>query len=285
MELSPEVAALVLLAAVLHASWNALVKVGGDRLLVQTTIVGTGSLLCAALLPWVGMPAPASWPFLAASVLIHNVYFFFLLRAYAHGDLSQVYPIARGTSPLVVALLAVPLAGEPVSAMDLLGASLVTAGIASLAGARRTASGEGRAIGLALVTGLLIATYTLVDGIGIRRAGGPLAFILWMQALDVVPLVLFVVLRRRERIAPFLALNGARGVLGGVVGGVMAVTSYGIVLWAFTRAALAPVAALRETSVIMAALFGSLAMGEPFGRRRVIAAVVVVIGIALLNLT
>ena len=282
MTLPPDVAALVLLAAVLHASWNVLVKVGGDRLLVQATIIGTGSLLCLLFLPWVDVPAAASWPFIAGSVLIHNVYFFFLLRSYAHGDLSQAYPIARGTSPLVVALLAVPLAGERLSALGFLGVTLVTAGIASLASGRR-AAGDRRAIGYALVTGLLIASYTLVDGIGIRRAGSPLAFILWMQAGEVLPLGLFVALRRRARIAPFLAVAGAKGVRGSVIGGVMAVTAYGIVLWAYSRASLAPVAALRETSVIMAALFGALSLGEPFGLRRVIASMVVVVGVALLN--
>lgn len=282
MGLPLDVAALVLLAALLHASWNVLVKVGGDRLLVQTTIIGTGSLLCATLLPWAPLPDAASWPFLAGSVVVHTAYFFFLLRAYTHGDLSQVYPIARGTSPLVVALLAVPLAGETLSLRGFAGVLLVTAGIASLAAGAR-AGGDRRAIGYALATGLLIATFTMVDGIGIRHAGVPFAFILWMQALEVVPLGTFVALRRRERIGRFLATNGVRGVLGGVLGGVMAVTAYGIVLWAYSRTALAPVAALRETSVIMAALFGTMSLGEPFGRRRVIASVVVVAGVALLN--
>lgn len=283
MVLPLDVAVLVLLAAVLHASWNVLVKVGGDRLLVQTTIVGTGSVLCALLLPWSPLPAPASWPFIAGSVVVHSLYFFFLLRAYAYGDLSQVYPIARGTSPLVVALLAVPLAGEWLALHALLGVLLVTLGIASLASGRR-ATGDRRAVAYALATGLLIASYTLVDGIGIRRAGSSMAFILWMQAFEAVPLVLFVALRRRDRIAPFLAVNGWRGVLGGVAGGVMATAAYGIVLWAYGRVALAPVAALRETSVIMATLFGAISLGEPFGRRRLIASLVVVVGVALLSL-
>lgn len=282
MELPVEVAALVLLAAVLHASWNVLVKIGGDRLLVQTTIIGTGSLLCALLLPWVEPPAPASWPFIFGSVVIHNAYFFFLLRSYAHGDLSQVYPIARGTSPLVVALLAVPLAGEHLSPTDFVGVTLVTAGIASLASGR-PAGGDGRAIRYALVTGLLIAAFTLVDGLGIRRAGNPLSFILWMQAFEVVPLGIYVLARRRDRVRAFLAVTGRSGVLGGALGGLMAVTAYGIVLWAYSRATLAPVSALRETSVIMAAAFGSLRLGEPFGRRRVIASIVVVVGVTLLN--
>lgn len=282
MELSPAVAALVLLAAVLHASWNVLVKIGGDRLLVQTTVIGTGSLLCALALPFVPLPAPAAWPFVVASVVVHSLYFFGLLRSYAHGDLSQVYPIARGTSPLVVALLAVPLAGEHLSAHDFAGVVLVTAGILSLARGR-PATGDVRAVRYALATGLTIAAFTLVDGLGVRRAGDPLSFILWMSALEIVPLGLFVALRRRERVRAFLAVNGVRGLASGVAGGIMAVSAYGIVLWAYSRAALAPVAALRETSVVMAALFGSLSLGEPFGARRVLASVVVVIGVALLN--
>jgi drug/metabolite transporter (DMT)-like permease len=282
MELPLDVALLVLLAAVLHASWNVLVKVGDDRLLVQATIIGTGSLLCALLLPWSVLPATASWPFIVGSMLIHNVYFFFLLRAYGHGDLSQVYPIARGTSPLVVALLAIPLAGERLALHGLVGVLLVTLGLASLASGGGV-PGERRALGYAIGTGLLIASFTLVDGIGVRRAGSPLAFILWMQALEVVPIGIFVALRRRARLATFLAAGGRRGLLGGVLGGVMAAMAYGIVLWAYSRASLAPVAALRETSVVMATLFGALSLGEPFGPRRVIASIVVVVGVALLN--
>ncbi|MEW6271273.1 MAG: EamA family transporter [Thermodesulfobacteriota bacterium] len=283
MELPVGVALLVLLAAVLHASWNVLVKIGGDRLLVQTTIIGTGSLACALLLPTVGLPSVESWPFIVASVVVHNVYFFFLLRAYAVGDLSQVYPIARGTSPLVVALLAGPLAGERLLPSGYLGATLVTVGIASLASGRR-AVGDRRAVTYALVTGLLIAAFTLIDGIGIRRSADALSFILWMQALEIVPLGAFVLLFRRARLRPFLAMNGARGVLGGMLGGIMAATAYALVLWAYSRAALAPVSALRETSVVMAAIFGAVSLGEPFGVRRVVAAMVVVLGVALLNL-
>jgi drug/metabolite transporter (DMT)-like permease len=280
--LPPEVALLVLLAAVLHASWNVLVKIGGDRLLVQTIVIGTGSLACALALPWVALPPLAAWPFVVASVVIHNVYFFFLLRAYAHGDLSQVYPIARGTSPLVVALAAIPLAGERLAGSELAGVALVTLGLASLAGGRR-ADGDHRALGYALATGLLIAAFTLVDGLGVRRAPDPLSFILWMQAGEIVPLGLFVWLRRRERAAVFFTAHGVGGIVSGVVGGLMAVSAYGIVLWAYSRATLAPVAALRETSVVMAAGFGTISLGEPFGMRRVLASVVVVIGVALLN--
>lgn len=282
MTLPPEVALLVLLAAVLHASWNVLVKIGGDRLLVQTIVIGTGSVACALALPWVALPPLAVWPFVVASVAIHNLYFFCLLRAYAHGDLSQVYPIARGTSPLVVALAAIPLAGEHLVASELAGVALVTLGLASLAGGTRV-GGDRRAIGYALATGLLIAAFTLVDGLGVRRAPDPLSFILWMQAGEIVPLGLFVWLRRRDRVASFVVGHGVRGVASAVLGGLMAVSAYGIVLWAYSRAALAPVAALRETSVVMAAAFGTVSLGEPFGPRRVLASIVVVVGVALLN--
>lgn len=282
MELPIEVAALVLLAALLHASWNVLVKVGGDRLLVTTTIIGTGSLACALLIPFVPLPAPASWPYVAASVAIHNVYFFFLLRSYALGDLSQVYPIARGTSPLVVALLAVPFANEALSFANFLGVTLVTIGIVGLATGHGTIA-DARAVAYAFATGLLIAAFTLVDGIGVRVAGQAVSFIAWMFALEAVPLATFVLLFRRERIAPFFRANGLRGVGGGVAGGLMAATAYGLVLWAYSRGALAAVAALRETSVVMAAVIGAVSLGEPFGRRRILASAAVVAGVALLN--
>jgi drug/metabolite transporter (DMT)-like permease len=280
MPVEPHVVALVLVAAVLHALWNALVKTSGDRLLTTATVIGTGSLACAALVPLVEPPAPASWGFLALSVLVHNLYYACLLESYRLGDLSQVYPIARGTGPLLVALLSAPLAGEPLSAVSLGGVLLVTAGIYSLAAGRRPRARLDRAVVWALGTGILIAAFTLVDGLGVRRAQSPLGYIAWLEMLVGVPIGLVALARRGARLRPFLVASGARAAGGGV----MATAAYGVVIWAYSRGALAPIAALRETSVILASLIGALALGEPFGRRRVVASVVVAVGAVLLNL-
>jgi drug/metabolite transporter (DMT)-like permease len=252
----------------------------GDRLLTTATVIGTGSLLGALLVPFVPPPAPPSWGFLALSVLVHNVYYAFLLQSYRLGDLSQVYPIARGTAPLVVALAAWPLAREPLAPASLAGVLLVTLGIASLAGGRRPTARGDRAVLWALATGVLIAAFTLVDGLGVRRAGSAVGFVVWLEALVGLPLVAVAAVRRRARLRPFLRRNG----LQGAAGGVMAAGAYGLIVWAYSRGALAPVAALRETSVVLAALIGTLALGEPFGRRRALAAAIVAAGAVLLNL-
>jgi drug/metabolite transporter (DMT)-like permease len=196
------------------------------------------------------------------------------------GDLSRVYPIARGTGPLVVALLSGPLTGERLSPTAFGGVVLVTAGIASLAGRRPGARRADAALVWALATGLLIAAFTLVDGLGVRRAGTAVAFIAWLQALAGLPLAAVAVARRRADLGPFLRRHGLRDAAGGV----MAMTAYAIVVWTYSRGAIAPIAALRETSVLLAAAIGALALGEPFGRRRIAAAAVVAAGAALLNL-
>jgi drug/metabolite transporter (DMT)-like permease len=282
MSMTPQTTFVVLLAAVLHASWNALVKVSGDRLLTQTVIIATGFLLCAPLLPFVALPARESVPFLVASVAIHNVYFLFLLQSYRFGDLSQVYPILRGSAPLVVALLSAPVAAEMLSPTNFAGVLLVGCGILSLSlrGPAEQAY-DSRAVSYALGTGLLIAAFTLVDGLGVRRSGNALAFSLWLEAFEVWPLLVFAVLRRRARVLPYLRRHGRQALLGGV----MATAAYLLVLSAFSRAPIAAVSALRETSVVMAALIGAIRLREPFGLRRVIAAAVVALGAALINLS
>jgi len=281
MGLSIEVAALVLLAAALHATWNTFIKVSGDSLVTSAVIMTTGSFLCALSLPWVVPPAPESWPFMAASVAIHNAYFVLLLIAYRFGDLSQVYPIARGTSPMIVALFSGLVIGEELGWVQLAGAVLVAAGIGSLAGVggggRRPV--DRRGVFYALACGLTIGVFSLVDAVGVRRSGAVASFIVWLTALEAIPIAVFTLVRRRSRLVQSARVAGPRAVLGGV----LAASAYATILWAYAHGPVAPVAALRETSVVMAALIGSLRLGEPLGRRRVAAAVVVVAGVALLN--
>jgi len=275
------VIAAVLTAALLHASWNALVKAGGDRFAVLALTIGLPVFALVPLAFLVPPPAPPSWPFIAASGAIHWLYFACLLGAYRHGDLSQVYPIARGTAPLLVALGGWLAAGERLNALELAGIAILSVGLLSLAwrgGARRGAA-ETSAMLLALATSLAIGSYSLVDGMGARAAGSVAGYIVWdFLAID-LPFFLFALWRGRGH---WRAAFGP-SLKAGLVGAVISSAAYGIVIWAMSLAPMAHVVALRETSVVMAALIGALLLREPFGRRRVVAACVVAAGAGLLQ--
>ncbi len=282
MALGPGVLSLVLLAAVLHATWNALIKAGGDRLVITTTIMLVPiapSLLALFVLPAM---APAAWPFVILSAVVHWIYFGVLIGAYRYGDLSQVYPIARGSAPALVAVEAWIFAGEALTALEMAGVLVVSAGIVSLAWRRRGGEGlthEPKAIALALLTALTIAIYLLADGMGGRRAGSALTYICWLFVLQGVPLVGFALWRRRGRIAASFRPYLLRGGFGGLIAGI----SYSIAIWAMSVAPLAHVGAVRETSVVFGAAIGALVLKEPFGRYRIAAAAVIAGGAVLLN--
>lgn len=282
MTLDPGVLLLVLLAAVLHASWNALIKAGGDHLVVTTVIMFVPILPSGAILVMQPAMADAAWPYVILSAVVHWVYFGVLIGAYRYGDLSQVYPIARGTAPALVAVEAWIFEGEALTAIETLGALIVSAGIVSLAWRRRNGAvptHEPKAIGFALLTALTIAIYLLVDGMGGRRSGGALVYICWLFVLQGVPLVAFTLWRRRGRIGPSFRPYLKQGLLGGAIAGI----SYGIAIWAMSVAPLAHVVAVRETSVLFGAALGTLVLKEPFGRYRILAASVVAGGALLLN--
>ncbi len=271
---------LILLAAALHASWNALVKAGGDTLVMQTLVIFVPSLPCLVLIPLLPLPAPESWLFLAISTVVHYLYYYFVVMSYRHGDLSQVYPIARGAAPALVAIGAWFLADESLSPAEWLGVSIVCCGIISLAwrkGALR--DGLGMGVGFALLNSLTIATYLVADGLGIRRSGNELAYIAWLFPLEGVPLLAFTLWRRWGRLHQAFMPHIKTGLIGGVVAGL----SYGIALWTMTLGPLAHIVALRETSVVMAAIIGTVFLAEPFGRRRILAAALVALGAVLLN--
>lgn len=283
MPLELPAAGLVLLAAAMHASWNALVKGAADRLLAMTLVgfwpMVPGLLAGLFVLP---LPAPASWPFLLGSMVTHLGYKIWLLKAYRYGDLSQVYPLARGAAPVLVALVSALAVGEFLSRGGVLGVVLVSLGTGSLAFERGRPRGEqGRSVRFALLTALTITVYTVVDGLGVRRSGAPLAYIAWLFAIDGLPLLLLTALRRGRAALPYL--RSAWHI--GAIGGLLAFASYGIAIWAMSLGAMAQVAALRETGVIFAAVIGTLFLREPFGRRRIFAAVVVAGGIILLQVS
>ncbi len=282
MTLDPSVLILVLLAAVMHATWNALVKSGDDRLVVTTLVMVVQAPPCALALLFLPPLQAAAVPFLILSTVVHWIYYGALIGAYRHGDMSQVYPIARGAAPALVALAAWAFAGEALSSIELLGVLIVSAGIMSLAWRRRIAlaDGEAKAIGFALLTAATIAVYLVADGLGGRRSGSAATYICWLFILEGVPLLFFTLWRRRGRIAESFRPHLLRGSFGGLIAGL----SYAITIWAMSVAPMAHVVAVRETNVIFGAAIGTLLLGEPFGRFRIAAAAVVVAGAVLLNL-
>ncbi len=268
----------VLAAAVTHATWNAMAHGIKDQTLAFA-LIGVGGIMVAIPLVIVAaMPRPDCWPYLLASVVIHVFYNLLLMRCYRLGEFGQVYPLARGTSPLVVTILAAVFVHERLAWPQIAGVLVVSAGLATLVLAGRR---PGRAAFLAAVgTGLTIAAYTTVDGVGVRLSASPEGYIGWLMLLQSLCVPMFALLRRHGVVLK----QPPRILLSGLAAGALSVLAYGLVLWAQTRGALAPIAALRETSVIFGAIIGTLIFHEPFGRSRVAATVLVVAGILMLNI-
>lgn len=269
----------ILGSAVLHALWNALVKAGADRLSELLFVFGFGAVCGLMVAPFVPFPDAGAWPYIMVSALIHVGYMFFLAEAYRFGDLSRVYPLARGMVPLVVAGAAPVFAGETLGPYQFAGIALISIGIASLAFERRTLD-DLRSVGLAIATGLIVGTLTTVDGVGVRQTESSLSYMAWLFMVD-GPIMATVAYFARGRVFLVYLRARWRTMIGA---GVVSTGSYGLAIAAFHLGALAPVAALRETSVIIAAAIGTLFMGEPFGRRRLIAATIVVAGTVVMNL-
>jgi drug/metabolite transporter (DMT)-like permease len=280
--LDPKVIALVLLAAVLHASWNAMLKAAPDRVTTSAVMNLTGLGAGAVLALFVAAPASASWMFIGLSVAIHFGYFVFLLGSYRYGDLSQVYPLARGIGPLIVAFVSPWLIGEHLGRVQLVGVVLLCLGILSLAFNRMRLSElvNWKPLVMALATGGTIAAYTVVDGLGVRVSASPVGYIAWLFILDGISMALLAAILRGRMFAIAVRSIWRPAVIGGLV----SILAYGIVIWCYNLGAIAPIAALRETSVVIAAALGSLLLHEPFGRWRIAAASFCAIGIVAINL-
>jgi len=276
--MSPLVTALVLGSALLHASWNAIIKSSRDAMLDTALVAAGASALALPLVIAVPLPAGASWPFLAASIAIHIGYFATLARAYRVGDLGHAYPLMRGTAPLLVALFGVALLNEHPGTLMWTGIVLISAGILSL-GLLQHGRARRDATAWALTNAVIIAGYTLVDGAGVRLSGSVAGYVAWGFLLQGIAFVALVVVRRQRAALDYARRHWRRG-LGG---GLCLISAYGIVLWAMNQAPVAAVAALRETSVIFAALLGSVFLKERFGPQRVIAACVVALGVFALR--
>lgn len=269
--------ALVLLAAVAHAAWNSLVKTSSDRLLMMAVIRLVGLVFGLAILPFAPWPGPDVWIWLACAVVAHYAAYALLIESYRIGDLSLVYPIVRGAAPILLALIAYLFIGERLNSGQMAAVALASLGIFVLVSGK---GGDLTAIGLALATSIAIATYSLFDGIGVRASPSVLGFMAWLEILTGVGVLGFTLMRRRKAILPFVQASGFTGLFAGAlsIGGYLAFLAAAKVL------PLAPVAALRESSVIFGTVLGAVMLKEGFGARRITAAILVTCGIAALAL-
>ncbi len=285
--MAPSVVAIVLCGALLHAGWNALVKKGRDPFLSSVLVASGAGLISLPLLPFLTQPAAASWPYALASTLIHYAYYGLLAAAYRHGDMSHAYPLMRGSAPLLVALSSVPLLGEHLSVTQYAAVACISGGIFGLWFATRsgaTANADGgsrsRATSYALLNALVIATYTLIDGLGARASAAPAAYVMWLHVLSAIGLLAWCLLRCPRELNEYarqywkVAILGGAGTLG----------AYGLALWAMTVAPLAAVAALRETSILFAALIAKFFLSEHIGSKRALAIAAIAAGAALMRL-
>ena len=280
--MTPIVFLAVLLAALLHATWNALVKGGADKYASMLAITLGHVPPALLLLPFVAVPGPAVWPYLAAGVALHVGYQLFLVAAYRLGDLTHVYPIARGSAPAIIAAVSLAL-GLTMTRHEWIAVGMIVAGILSLAIVR---GGDGRrnprAAAAALATGAFIAAYSLVDGWGARVADSALSYWCWAALGNAVAFVAVTLPVRPD--APRLVLREAGLRRLAIVGGGASFAAYALVTWAFTLAPIALVSALRETSIVFALLIGVGFMGERLSLMKVLSTLVTIAGAAMLRL-
>jgi len=272
----------VLAAAACHAGWNAVIKGGGDPLVTTAIVTIAAGMVGLPFWPFVGLPNAQAWPWVAASVAVHLVYFASLIEAYRHGDLGQVYPIARGGAPLMTGIASTLIVGEELSVLAWSGLLLLVAGVLllSLRGGHALARFNWRGIGYALATAVTICAYTIVDGIGARASGNPASYTFAIFAGASLVMAGYLLARRGAA-----ALAGSRPQWRiGLFGGALQVASYGVAIWAMTVAPIAIVAALRETSVLFGALIAVVLLKEPLHAMRLVAALLIVAGLVALRL-
>ena len=270
---------LVLFGAALHATWNALVKSGTDKSLDAAMVALGAGAVGLAFLPFVPLPRPEAWPFILVSAFLQFAYFQLVAGAYRAGDIGLVYPLMRGTAPLLVAMTSGVVLGEHLSLTAMAGVLVISAGVLTLAFEAR--HGSRNAILLALANAMVIATYTFVDGAGARASGNAISYTLWMALLPPVLLFAWAVARRgRFTVWNHVRRNWARGLFGGAG----SIASYGLALWAMTHAPVAVIAALRETSILFATVIAVVVLKERLSPSRVLAALLIAGGAAVLRL-
>ncbi len=270
---------VVLFAAALHATWNAIVKGSSDKLLTATLVTGSAALLAIVALPFLEPPASASWPFIGASTVFQICYFRLLALNYQRSEMSLAYPIMRGTAPLIVTLISVLILNVALPPLAWLGIVIICSGVLSLA--MSNGRGNGRSVALALLNACVIAGYTLIDGEGVRRSGAPASYTLWIYLLTGPALVSWALLTRRRSFITYAQANWRSGMIGGIG----TATSYGLALWAMTMAPIAVVSALRETSILFGILLSATILRERVDRRRIVAACIIASGAIALRLS
>src|SRR5262249_8536230 len=272
----------VLFAAACHAGWNALIKVGLDPLSTTALISLGAGVVALAFVPLVGVPAWAAWPWLIASVAVHLFYFASLIESYRTGDLGQVYPIARGSAPLMTAAVATIFVGERLNPVGWAGILVLAAGglLLSARGGRELAPVDRRAIAFALFTALTVCGYSVVDGIGARLSGNANAYSLWLFVGIAVVMLPYAIYRDGRDVIPVMQRFWVRGLAGGA----LQLLSYGIAIWAMTVAPIAIVATLRETSVLFGAVIAVVVLKEPLRAARIVAACLIVCGLIMIRL-
>lgn len=276
---------VVLIGALLHASWNALIKSGGDKSLDTALIHVLGVFIAIPLVATVGFPRAEAWPYVIASLVTHIGYYIALVGAYKHGELGLTYPVMRGLAPLLVACASASVIGEtlsPTAWLAIAGISLGVVGV-GLSRSAATSGQPGKALRYALANAAIIAIYTVIDGIGVRVSGNALSYVSTLFLFDGIPFFLIVMWRRRGARAAAIAYMAGRWKFA-IAGSLASLGSYGIALWAMTRAPVASVAALRETSVLFAALIGALWLKEGFGWQRAAGTALIVAGVMTLRL-
>ncbi|MDH6113426.1 drug/metabolite transporter (DMT)-like permease [Kitasatospora sp. MAP12-15] len=271
---------LALTSALMHASWNAAVKSGADRLTAVGVVDATALVICAAAAPFVLPPSGAAWTFIGLSLVLNTVFRLCLVRAYQLGDFGQMYPIIRGISPLAVAALSVLVLHQSLTALAWTGVVVISAGISSLVLAGGRAGFRPLPIAYALVAGLCVAGYTASDAAGLHTGAGLLSYTVYLFLVESVPMPLITAAVRRRRVLDYLRTDWRTGLLGGLA----ALLSYVLMLAALSLGAVARVEALRETSIILAAGIGALFFKEAMGRHRIVCAVIVTGGIVLVSM-
>lgn len=276
--MSAVVIGLALFAAILHATWNAFLRSGGDRLWTVTIMSFASTVFALPFLLIYPVPASGAWLYIVLSAILQVGYSIFLVAAYRYGELGQVYPIVRGTVPLLVTLGGFIITGDTLNSYQIAGVVLTALGIMSLA------LGKGRAstssILFALATGAIIAAYATVDSVGVRRTGQSEAYTAWVLVLYglFLPTAFFAL--RRRLVVDFRAPDTWKALGGGLV----AMVAYGVVVAAFALGPAGPITALRETSVVFAVLIGWMFLGEALSTRRIFACLIVAAGAILLGL-
>jgi drug/metabolite transporter (DMT)-like permease len=275
--LSPSVVGIILLAATLHAGWNVVVRAGADRRREAALMLCGGTVIAVVLLPFLPIPPLAAWPYLLVSSLLNGVFFIVIAEAYTHGGLSLAYPLMRGVAPMLTMVAAWLLLGEALPAAGWIGIAAICSGVVLLA-RRRGEAGEAKAVRFALVNAVIIATYTLNDAVGVRIAQMPLAYTLWLYPLSAIPALLWM-----HRKTPWQWPRPGE-LARGIGGAGASIGAYSLVLWAMTQAPVAPVAALRETSILIGVMLARVFLDEKPGRRGWGGAIAIAAGAVILRL-